>query len=48
VIGGVILIALGILFLADNLLPGFTFAEYWPVLLIVIGAGLLWRSRGKS
>jgi hypothetical protein len=45
--GGLILIALGILFLADNLLPGFSFGEYWPVLLIVIGVGLLLRPRWR-
>jgi hypothetical protein len=45
--GGLILIALGLLFLADNLLPGFSFGEYWPVLLIVIGVGLLLRPRWR-
>ncbi len=42
--GGVVLIVLGLLFLADNLIPGFHFGDYWPVVLIVIGVGLLWRS----
>ena len=45
--GGLILIALGLLFLADNLLPGFSFGEYWPVLLIVIGVGVLLRPRWR-
>jgi hypothetical protein len=43
--GGIILIALGLLFLLGKLLPGFSFSDYWPVLLIVIGAGLLWKAR---
>jgi phage shock protein C len=44
-IGGIVLITLGLLFLADRLVPGFRFSDYWPVLLILIGAGLLWKSR---
>jgi hypothetical protein len=44
-IGGIILIALGLLFLLGKLLPDFSFSDYWPVLLIVIGAGLLWKAR---
>jgi len=44
-IGGIILIALGVLFLLGKLLPDFNFSDYWPVLLIIVGAGLLWKSR---
>ena len=44
-IGGLVLVAVGLLFLANNLLPDFRFGDYWPVILIVIGAGLLWKSR---
>jgi phage shock protein C len=40
-IGGLILITLGALFLADEFLPNIDFGDLWPVILIVIGAGLL-------
>ncbi len=43
--GGVILIVLGCLFLAEHIIPGFSFGDYWPLLLIAIGVLLLWRSR---
>ena len=29
-IGGVVLILLGVLFLLDNLVPGFDFGDWWP------------------
>lgn len=45
ILGGVVLIVLGFLFLARNLIPGFDFSDYWPVILIVIGTALIWRSR---
>ena len=44
-IGGIVLITLGVLFLLGRLLPDFSFSDYWPVLLIVLGAGLLWKAR---
>lgn len=40
---GLILVVLGILFLLNNILPEFAFADYWPVLLIIVGIGLLWK-----
>jgi phage shock protein C len=44
-IGGLVLVVMGLLFLANNLLPDFRFHDYWPVILIVIGAAMLWKSR---
>lgn len=44
VVGGLILICLGLLFLADNFIPRFHFWDYWPLILVAIGAGLLYRS----
>ncbi|MGE5365026.1 MAG: PspC domain-containing protein [Bacteroidota bacterium] len=41
---GVVLIALGVIFLAENFLPFFSFWDYWPLLLIGIGAWLLLKS----
>jgi phage shock protein PspC (stress-responsive transcriptional regulator) len=43
-IGGSLLIGLGVLFLLDNLFPVFDFGELWPLLLIILGGGLLWNS----
>ena len=40
-IGGLVLITLGALFLADEFLPNINFGDLWPVILIVIGIGLL-------
>jgi phage shock protein C len=40
-IGGLVLVTLGILFLLDNFLPNINFGDLWPVILVVIGAGLL-------
>ncbi|MCK5571848.1 MAG: hypothetical protein KAJ12_03775 [Bacteroidetes bacterium] len=45
VVGGVVLIALGLIFLAENFFPRFNVWDYWPLILIIIGAGLLWKSR---
>lgn len=44
VIGGLVLIAMGSLFLADNFLPHFRMWDYWPLIFVAIGAGLLWKS----
>lgn len=40
-IGGLVLITIGGLFLADELLPTVNFWDFWPVILIVIGGGML-------
>jgi|WetSurMetagenome_2_1015567.scaffolds.fasta_scaffold392902_2 phage shock protein C len=45
-IGGLVLITLGVLFVLDNLLPNINFGDLWPVILIVIGAGLLINAFG--
>jgi hypothetical protein len=44
IVGGVVLIALGALFLARNLIPWFDFSDYWPLILLAIGAALIWSS----
>jgi len=43
-VGGLVLIVLGGLFLADNYLPHFDFSNTWPVILIAIGIGLVLTS----
>lgn len=47
VIAGLVLIVMGLLFLADNFLD-IRFSDFWPLILVAIGAGLLWRSRGDG
>jgi hypothetical protein len=42
---GIILIAIGMIFLADNFLPRFDFGDFWPLILIGIGTGLLLNSK---
>ena len=39
--GGLVLITLGVLFLMDRLLPNVNFHDFWPVILIVIGLALI-------
>ena len=43
-IAGIVLIVIGGLFLADNFLPHVHFGDYWPVILIMLGAGILSKS----
>ncbi len=43
-IGGIALIFIGALFLADHLIPEIRFRDFWPVILIIIGAILLFKS----
>lgn len=40
-IGGMILLTLGVLFLVDELVPYLDFGKLWPVILIVIGIILI-------
>ncbi len=50
-IGGAVLIVLGVFFLLDqlDLIPyWFDFETFWPVILVVIGLGLIFRSRTKT
>lgn len=48
-IGGLVLITLGILFLISEFVPSVDFGDLWPILLVVIGVGLLLRSlSGKN
>lgn len=43
-LGGIILIALGVLFLGHNFIPSFHFEDFWPFILIIIGISLLLKS----
>jgi phage shock protein C len=42
--GGLILVVIGALFLADNYLPHFSFSDTWPLILVAIGVGLILNS----
>jgi hypothetical protein len=42
-VGGLVLIMLGLLFLGDRLIPGFHFSDYWPLIIVAIGIGILWK-----
>lgn len=44
---GFVLIIVGGLILLDNFFPHFCFGDFWPLILIAIGAGLLLRSKNK-
>ncbi|MEX0736953.1 MAG: PspC domain-containing protein [Bacteroidota bacterium] len=44
VIGGIVLIALGLLFLADNFFPRFDVVDYWPLIFVALGAAMLYRA----
>jgi phage shock protein PspC (stress-responsive transcriptional regulator) len=47
-IGGLVLITLGFLFLADEFIPHVNFGDLWPVILVVIGVGLLVNSTSHT
>ena len=44
VVGGLILVVMGLLFLGDQFIPHFRFGDWWPLILVAIGAGMLYRS----
>jgi phage shock protein C len=45
---GIILIAIGVIFLLDRLFWWFHWHHIWPILLIVAGVALIWRSFAHS
>ena len=44
IVGGLVLLVLGLLFLGQNFLPEFNFGDWWPLILVAIGAGLLYKA----
>lgn len=40
-VGGLVLITIGALFLADEIIPEINFGDLWPLILVAIGTGLL-------
>ena len=47
-VGGLVLITLGMIFLADRFIKNIDFGDLWPVLLIIIGIAILVGGFGKS
>lgn len=48
IVAGAILIGLGLIFLADNFFPFFSIKEFWPLVLVAIGTGLLLNANRKK
>ena len=44
IVGGLVLLVIGFLFLAENFLPEFHFGDWWPLILVAIGVGMLYRA----
>jgi phage shock protein PspC (stress-responsive transcriptional regulator) len=42
---GIILVVVGLLFLLDNFIPRIHFGDFWPLVLVAIGVGLLLNAR---
>lgn len=47
-IAGLILIALGVIFLVIRFVPRIDFADLWPVILLAVGVALVWQGLKKS
>ena len=47
ILGGAILIGIGMLFLLDNLIPRFDAGDYWPLILIGVGVGIIIKSQNN-
>jgi len=47
ILGGVILIGIGMLILLDNLIPRFDAGDYWPLILIGVGVGIIIKSQNN-
>lgn len=44
-VGGLVLVAIGVILLAEQFFPGFGFDRFWPVIIIVIGLAIIFRRR---
>ena len=48
VTAGIILIAIGLMFLADNFIPRIHFGDFWPLIIVGIGVALLLNARKNN
>jgi len=48
IVGGLVLLVLGLLFLGQNFLADFNFGDWWPLILVAIGVGLLYKALRPS
>jgi phage shock protein C len=48
VFAGIILVVLGLIFLADNFIPRIRFGDFWPIILIAIGIAVLLNARRRN
>ena len=44
IVGGLVLLVIGLLFLGQNFLPDFNFGDWWPLILVAIGVGMLYKA----
>jgi phage shock protein PspC (stress-responsive transcriptional regulator) len=45
---GFILLVIGLIFLADNFIPRINIGEFWPLILVAAGIGILLNSKNKT
>ena len=45
---GIIVLALGIILLADNFVPRIRFGDFWPLILVAVGVAILLSARSKN
>ena len=45
---GIILLVLGVIFLADNFIPRIRLGDFWPLILVVAGIGILLNAKRKN
>ncbi len=48
IVGGLVLVLLGLAFLAQEFVPDLDIGRFWPVILVVIGAALILSSVRRS
>ena len=47
-VGGLILLTIGLMFLIDNFIPNIYFSDLWPFILIIAGVAVLLNSNKKN
>lgn len=47
-IGGLVMVTLGLCFLAQEYIPHVSFRKLWPLILVVIGVGLLIKAKNEG